>query len=407
MTPLNWAAHSGQLEMVRELLNKGAKVDPVDKKGQSPLMFAAGNGHLEIVQELLKHGADVNRADKSGHTALSLVNEKHTAIKNLLREEKWKAEAKQRIKKRTQTIAEVAAGKSREWSNNESIMRKKAHIGYLESINRLELRYPKAVPEEEQAFQEVITQLRNLDIKRRGKNAEEKRDATFRYLENHSEYDFLGSGLTRKQMLSLAWAAIQDRNFFHSQQEVEDRTWGLMEALANIQRAHNDCGTGAIDWKNGEDKPSCTFGEFIRLLEHLDNLHPDVKINSEILISVQMTVDAIRSEHQHLRQQISDEKCQQIKTSFQSSDKTSYHEYLNQLRESVRSTYPAISLGAINNNLAEEMMEALFDMPGWEDCSRSISQAVCHTDNNSNRGLLKHLKRLRNVVRNLSRQVRD
>jgi ankyrin repeat protein len=45
-------------EMVALLLERGAKVDPVDDSGMSALMEAALWGRLENVKILLKHGAD-------------------------------------------------------------------------------------------------------------------------------------------------------------------------------------------------------------------------------------------------------------------------------------------------------------------------------------------------------------
>ena len=215
-----------------------------------------------------------------------------------------------------------------------------------------------------------------------------KRQAALRYLDENQANDTIGSGLNDRGVLSLAWAAVQDKSVFPSQQDAEDRAWGLLEALANIQRAHNDCPqTGAIDWHKGADAVSCTTGQFKRLLEHLDKLHPDVKINPEIKethISIQMIVNAIQQEDRLLRSRVPTEECHRIRKSFRSSDKTFYHKYLNRLRESVHSANPSISLDAITDNTGEEMMEALFETREWEECSGSSSQAACQNDRNSN-----------------------
>ena len=55
-------AESGDVETVRILLGKGARMDGriAHHFGRSPLQGAAENGHLEVVEMLLKAGADVN-----------------------------------------------------------------------------------------------------------------------------------------------------------------------------------------------------------------------------------------------------------------------------------------------------------------------------------------------------------
>jgi ankyrin repeat protein len=47
------------LEVVRELLKRGAKVESADKKGWTPLKTAVHKGHMDVVLELRKHGARV------------------------------------------------------------------------------------------------------------------------------------------------------------------------------------------------------------------------------------------------------------------------------------------------------------------------------------------------------------
>ena len=57
-TLLHAAASYGQLEMVRELLKRGASVDLPNSLGVTALMGAAGYGHLSIVLVLLQHSAN-------------------------------------------------------------------------------------------------------------------------------------------------------------------------------------------------------------------------------------------------------------------------------------------------------------------------------------------------------------
>jgi ankyrin repeat protein len=70
-TPLIiWAVEYGRLDIVKELLEKGADVNLKDKYGHTALIRAAYNGRLDIVKALLEKGADVNLKDNFGHTTL-------------------------------------------------------------------------------------------------------------------------------------------------------------------------------------------------------------------------------------------------------------------------------------------------------------------------------------------------
>lgn len=59
-TPLHVAAHFGQIQMVRFLLENDAKVESVTKDLYTPLHQAAQQGHTLIINLLLKHKADPN-----------------------------------------------------------------------------------------------------------------------------------------------------------------------------------------------------------------------------------------------------------------------------------------------------------------------------------------------------------
>lgn len=69
-TALSYAAISGQTEIVRALLDKGADANITDKSGSSPLIFAVMYNHLEIALLLLEHGADVNWVPEYQNPAL-------------------------------------------------------------------------------------------------------------------------------------------------------------------------------------------------------------------------------------------------------------------------------------------------------------------------------------------------
>lgn len=82
------AAHKGETDRVRALLESGAKVDETNQKGSTALMVAADKKTAEV---LLMHKANVNHASEAGATSLMLAaQEGRTEIVLLLLE--WKAD---------------------------------------------------------------------------------------------------------------------------------------------------------------------------------------------------------------------------------------------------------------------------------------------------------------------------
>ena len=79
ITPLMSAALEGRLEMVRALIGHGAKVVAREPNGGSALMFAVLRGHTEVVRTLIAAGADVDRdraalleiANREGHVEIA------------------------------------------------------------------------------------------------------------------------------------------------------------------------------------------------------------------------------------------------------------------------------------------------------------------------------------------------
>ena len=64
------AAEYGQTEIVKFLIQIGAKIDERDMLGNTALMAAARCGHLQIVKLLLGHGAEVDSKNDNGMTPL-------------------------------------------------------------------------------------------------------------------------------------------------------------------------------------------------------------------------------------------------------------------------------------------------------------------------------------------------
>jgi ankyrin repeat protein len=79
------AVKGGDVDVVRELLRRGADVDSRDRNGQTALMLAAHAGYREVVETLIDHGASLNVTAKFGLSALMLaVVAGHTEIARLL-----------------------------------------------------------------------------------------------------------------------------------------------------------------------------------------------------------------------------------------------------------------------------------------------------------------------------------
>ena len=57
------ATGNGDISKVKELLDKGVKVDAINRKRQTPLIVAADSGFENIVNLLLLKGANVNGSD--------------------------------------------------------------------------------------------------------------------------------------------------------------------------------------------------------------------------------------------------------------------------------------------------------------------------------------------------------
>uniref|UniRef100_A0AAY4CLV3 Protein TANC1 n=1 Tax=Denticeps clupeoides TaxID=299321 RepID=A0AAY4CLV3_9TELE len=72
-TALTAAAGRGKMDVCSFLLEQGALVHQVNRRGVSPLFCAVRQGHWQIADLLLQHGADVNASDKQGRTLLMVA----------------------------------------------------------------------------------------------------------------------------------------------------------------------------------------------------------------------------------------------------------------------------------------------------------------------------------------------
>ena len=67
--PLHEAARHGHAELVRLLLERGARVNARSGTGRTALHLAAEEGHADVVRVLVDSGADVSIRDGRGKTA--------------------------------------------------------------------------------------------------------------------------------------------------------------------------------------------------------------------------------------------------------------------------------------------------------------------------------------------------
>ncbi|MEM4137926.1 MAG: ankyrin repeat domain-containing protein, partial [Candidatus Anstonellaceae archaeon] len=61
---------SGDIQQVKQLIEKGANINSTDKYGYTPLHFAAKSGNTKVAEFLIKSGSDVNAKNKDGYTPL-------------------------------------------------------------------------------------------------------------------------------------------------------------------------------------------------------------------------------------------------------------------------------------------------------------------------------------------------
>lgn len=83
---LRMAAQRGEFARLQELLDKGVPVDTLLDHGATPLLLAAQCGHVDVVAELLRRGANVLfRRESDGVTPLiTAINSGHAAAVGLL-----------------------------------------------------------------------------------------------------------------------------------------------------------------------------------------------------------------------------------------------------------------------------------------------------------------------------------
>lgn len=72
--PLNRAAETGDLRLVRILLEAGAEIDRKGRWGNTPLMSAAENSCQDVISYLLDEGADPTIVNEKGRNAVEILS---------------------------------------------------------------------------------------------------------------------------------------------------------------------------------------------------------------------------------------------------------------------------------------------------------------------------------------------
>lgn len=72
-TPLHYAATNGHDDVVRLLIEKGARLDARSPNNTTPMMMAAWRGHIYTVKVLLDAGADATLKNDHGMTAIDFA----------------------------------------------------------------------------------------------------------------------------------------------------------------------------------------------------------------------------------------------------------------------------------------------------------------------------------------------
>ncbi|XP_037025353.1 protein VAPYRIN-like [Bradysia coprophila] len=71
-TALHVSAFWGRLEVVKYLVEYGADIEARSDQGDTALQLAAGGAQFHVIKYLVEHGADVNTRDEDGNSPLDM-----------------------------------------------------------------------------------------------------------------------------------------------------------------------------------------------------------------------------------------------------------------------------------------------------------------------------------------------
>lgn len=102
--PLDQACLRGQIEIVKELIKHGAKVNAVDEYDCSALATAVAREKPEITKLLLKHGADINKGKIEGLNIVKLSKESDQETHKLIANEVLKRKVIKKLSSKEQSL---------------------------------------------------------------------------------------------------------------------------------------------------------------------------------------------------------------------------------------------------------------------------------------------------------------
>jgi len=77
--PLHIASKTGNYELTCLLIDHGAQIDRIDKKGRTAFTMACIHNHVTIAKKLVEHGANVDHMDAGNITALESAMNSNSA----------------------------------------------------------------------------------------------------------------------------------------------------------------------------------------------------------------------------------------------------------------------------------------------------------------------------------------
>lgn len=247
------------------------------------------------------------------------------------------------------------------WGATETIMSGSSVRAFLSAVIKLDHRYPEAIPNSVAVFSLARTLVTNFNVGARPHGAAIQ-SAALRFLDRagrRNEFiDMFGAGV--KDIMALSWYAIHDESIFNLEAR-ENLKWEMLKSFATIQRAHNDHADGTIEYDQriSPDRPSCVPGTYIRLVEHLFDVHPDTPSplsDTDVLV-------IIRDKHIALFATLSVQEREGIQRSFQERRGSEFSNYLMQLRYTVSNDVPMITTALFNSlTSVRETIEALFNI---------------------------------------------
>lgn len=82
-----FASYAGDEDIVKLLIERGARLDLQDRNGKTALILAAYKGRSYIVRRLIYHGAPLDITDNMGYTALYAADKVCLGVVGILIEE--------------------------------------------------------------------------------------------------------------------------------------------------------------------------------------------------------------------------------------------------------------------------------------------------------------------------------